>query len=74
MGICKKYFGLIESFLSNRYETVLLNGRTLKWSQIKAGVLKGSVLELSLFSNDLPDGSTSNAKLSGDGTSIFSVV
>ena len=74
MGICKKYFRLIDLFLSNRYEIVLLNGRFLKWSQIKASVLKGSVLELSLFSNDLPDGSTSNAKLFGDHTSIFSVV
>ena len=74
MGICKKYFGLIDLFLSNRYEIDLLNGRFLKWSQIKASVLKGSVLELSLFSNDLPDGSTSNAKLFGGDTSIFSVV
>ena len=30
MGICRKYFGLIDSFLSDRYQRVLLNGQTSK--------------------------------------------
>ena len=41
MGICGEYLGLIDSFLSDRFQRVLLNGQTSKWSQIKAGVLQG---------------------------------
>ena len=49
MGICSKYFGLIESFLSDRSQRALLNGQTSKLSQIKAGVLQGSILRPLLF-------------------------
>ena len=48
-GTCGKYFGLIESLLSDRFHRVLLNGQTSKLSQIKAGVQEGSVLALLLF-------------------------
>ena len=71
MGICLKYFGLIDSFLSDRFQRVLLNGQTSKWSQIKAGVLQGSILGPLLFLvyiNDLPEGLTSNVKLFADDT------
>ena len=77
MGICRKYFGLIDSFLSDRFQRVLLNGQTSKWSQIKAGVLQGSILGPLLFLvyiNDLPEGLTSNVKLFADDTSFFSVI
>ena len=77
MGICGKYFGLIDSFLSDRFQRVLLNSQTSKWSQIKAGVLQGSILGPLLFLvyiNDLPEGLTSNVKLFADDTSILSVV
>ena len=77
MGVCGKYFGLIDSFLSDRPQRVLLNVQTSKWSQIKAGVRQGSVLGPLLFLvfiNDLPEGLTSNVKLFADNTSIFSVV
>ena len=76
MGICGKYFGLIDSFLSDRSQRILLNGQTSKWSQIKAGVPQGSILGPLLFLvyiNDLPKGLTSNVKLFADDTSIFSV-
>ena len=66
MGICGKYFGLIDSFLSDRPQRVLLNVQTSKWSQIKAGVRQGSILGPLLFLvfiNDLPEGLTSNVKL-----------
>ena len=72
-----KYLGLIDSFLSDRFQRVLLNGQTSKWSQIKAGVPQGSVLGPLLFLvyiNDLPEGLTSNVKLFADDTSIFLVV
>ena len=36
MVICGEYLGLIDSFLSDRLQRVLLNGQSSKWSQIKA--------------------------------------
>ena len=77
MGIYGVYLGLIDSFLSDRFQRVLLNGQTSKWSQIKAGVQQGSVLGPLLFLvyiNDLPEGQTSNVKLFAEDTSIFLVV
>ena len=77
MGICGKYFRLIDSSLSERFQRVLLNSQTSKWSQIKAGVPQGSILGPLLFLvhlNDLPEGLTSNVNLLADDTSIFSVV
>ena len=44
MGICGEYFGLIDLFLSDRFQRVPLNAQTSKWSQIKAGVPQVSVL------------------------------
>ena len=70
-----KYFGLIDSFLSDRFQRVLLNGQNSKWLQIKAGVPQGSVLVPLLFLvyiDDLPEGL--NVKLFADDTSVFLVV
>ena len=75
MGICG--IGLINSFLSDRFQRVLLNDQTSKWSLIKAGVPQGSILGPLLFLvyiNNLPEGLTSNSKLFANDTSIFSVV
>ena len=75
-GICGEYLGQIDSFLSDRFQRVLLNGQTSKWSQFKAGVLQGSVLGPLLFLvyiNDLPQGITSNVKLFAGDTLIFLV-
>ena len=30
MGICGEYLGLLDSFLSDRFQRVLLNGKTFK--------------------------------------------
>ena len=71
MGLCGKYFGLIDTFLSGRFQRVLLNGQKSKWSQIKAGVPKGSILGpllLLVYINDLPEGLKSNVKLFTDDT------
>ena len=40
---------LIESFLSERYQRVLLNGQSSEWASIKAGVPQGSILGPLLF-------------------------
>ena len=78
MGICGKYLRVIDSFLSDRFQRVLLNSQTSKLSKIKAGVTQDSVsgplLSLVYINNDLPERLTSNAKHFADDTSIFSVV
>ena len=68
---------LIESFLSDRYQRVLLNGQTSKWNKIKAGVPQGSILRPLFFLNfvnDLPAELCCSPKLFADETSLFSVV
>ena len=42
-------FKLIESFLSNRYQRVLLNGQSFVWKSVTAGVPQDSVLRPSFF-------------------------
>ena len=77
MAVCGKYFGLIDSFLSETFHRVLLNGQISTWSQIKTGTPQGSILGPLLFLvyiNDLPEGLTLTAKLFVDNTSILSVV
>ena len=44
IGISGPLLKLIESFLSNRYQRVLLNGQSSTWFVIIAGVLQGSIL------------------------------
>ena len=54
-----------------------LNDQRSNWSIIKAGVPPGSFLGplfFLVYIIDLPEGSTANAKLFGDNTSLFSVV
>ena len=76
-GIEGKLFNLIESFLSDRYQRVTINGQTSNWLPIKAGVPQGSILGPLLFLsfiNDLPEGLISKVKLFADDTAIFSTV
>ena len=44
IGISGPLLKLIESFLSNRYQRVLLNGQSSTWLPIIAGVPQGSIL------------------------------
>ena len=77
LGLSGKFYGLINSFLSNRRQRVILNGQSSKWYPIKAGVPQGSILGplfFLVYINDLPKGLLCNAKLFADDTSIFSVV
>ena len=69
--------GLINSYLANCCQRVVLNGKCSQWSPIGAGVPQGSVLGLLLFLvyiNDLVDNISSDAKLFADDTSLFTVV
>ena len=76
-GIEGRLFNLIESFLSNRLQRVVLNGQNSSWEKISAGVPQGSILGPLLFLiyiNDISENLESNVKLFADDTSIFSVV
>ena len=68
---------LFQSFLSGRFQRVVISGQSSNWSPILAGVLRGSILGPLLFLvyiNDLPDNLESLAKLFADDTSLFCTV
>ena len=77
MGIDINFLKLVESFLSNRYQLVILNGLASSWADVEAGVPQRSILgslffpiHVSNFSEKLK----STVTLSADNTSIFHVV
>ena len=43
-GVENKLLNLIQNYLTNYQQRVLLNGRTSKWTNILAGAPKGSIL------------------------------
>ena len=70
MGISNTLLDLIESFLENRFQRVLLNDQMSEWLPVKAGVTQGSILG-SLFFNLkklIP------YPLFADDTSLFSIM
>ena len=72
-GIEGKLFSLIKSFLSGRYQRVILNGQTSNWKIVSAGVPQGSILGPLLFLiyiNDISVGLKSTVKLFADDTSV----
>ena len=76
-GISGPLLILIKSFLTNRFQRVVLNGQTSNWKNILAGVPQGSILGPLFFLNfinDIPEGIQSNIKIFADDTSIFSVM
>ena len=76
MGISGDLLNLLENYLSDRYQRVVLNGQTSSWTPVLAGVPQGSILGPLLFLiyiNDLPNELQSNAKLFADDTSLFAV-
>ena len=68
---------LIDSFLSARYQFLLLNGQASFLLQILADVTYGLILGplfFLIYINDLRHNLLSTAKLFADDTSIFSIV
>ena len=68
---------LIDSYLSNGKQRVILNGKSSNWSFISEGVPQGSELGplfFLVYINDLVENVSSDAKLFADDTSLFTVV
>ena len=77
VGISGELYNLLETYLSNWFQRVLLNGQASSWRPVLAGVPQGSILGPLLFLiyiNDLPNELKSNAKLFADDTSLFTIV
>ena len=77
IGITGNSLKLIESFLSSRFQRVILNGKSSSWTPVYAGVPEGSILGplfFLIYINDLSQDIFSTVKLFADDTSIFSVV
>jgi len=76
-GIGGNLLTLLENYLSNRKQRVLINGSDSDWGSIQSGVPQGSVLGPLLFLiyiNDLENGLKSQVKFFADDTSLFSIV
>ena len=76
-GISGNLLAIIQSFLANRKQRTVLNGKTSQWGAIEAGVPQGSILGplfFLIYINDLTDGLNCDVKLFADDTSIFTIV
>ena len=64
MGISVPALKLIESFLCNSFQRVILNGQSSNWLPVKTGILQGSILGPLFFNfNDLSDNLTATVQL-----------
>ena len=74
-GISGQIFGLISSFLSNRWLWSVLDGKSLQEHPVSAGVPQGSILGPTLFLlyiNDLPDDVICDIAIYADDTTLYS--
>ena len=75
-GISGEIFGLISSFLSNRWLRVVLEGKSSQEYPLNAGVPQGSIFGSTLFIlyiNDLPDDVICDIAIYADDTTLFYV-
>ena len=63
-------------FLSNRFQTFVLNGQMSSWAQVVSGAPQGSILGplFILYVNDIPDLIETNFRIFADDTKIFLVI
>ena len=77
LGISGSLLKLIQNYLDNRFQRVLLNGQTSEWKPVKASVAQGSILGplfLLVYINDIYGNLSTNVKLFADDTSFFCTV
>ena len=72
-GVDGELLSLLENYLEDRKQRVVLNGQTSAWRKVKSGVRYWNLLFL-IYTNDLPDGVTRICKIFADDTSLFSKV
>ena len=67
---------ILQDFLRNRKQSVVLSVQCSSWADVNAGVPQRSVVGflLLMYINDLSDGLKSECKLFAEDTSLFSVV
>ena len=76
-GVTGNLLKLLENYLSNRKQRVVLNKSPIRMHPIKSGVPQGSVLGPLLFLvyiNDLENGIKSSINFFAEDTSLFSIV
>ena len=77
LGISASIVSWIESYLTNRYQRVVIHGQASSWLPIEAGVPQGSILGPLLFLvyiNDLVDDLSCDVRLFADDTSLLEIV
>ena len=73
-GISGNLLKLIENYLIDRKQRVVLNDKTSSWKKVLSGIPRGSVLEpllLLIYINDVPNDIKSICKILADYTSWF---
>ena len=74
-GISGQIYGLVSSFLSNRWLRVVLDGKSPQEYPVNAGVPQGSILGPTLFLlyiNDRPDDVIYNTAIYADDATLYS--
>ena len=77
IGIEEDMIGIIESFLSDRKQRVIIDGMFSEWVDVQAGVPQGSLLGPLLFLvfiNDLVEVVESDIRIFADDTFIFRII